>query len=105
MGEATPRLEGKAAEFARVLRTHLPELKDRYGVKTLGIFGSHVRGEEREDSDLDVLVEFNRSIGLFGFVRLELYLSVLLGVQVDLVTTRALKRRIGKRILQEVVEV
>ena len=51
------QLPPKAAEYARRLREMLPELRERYGVSYLGIFGSYVRGEERLDSDLDVLVE------------------------------------------------
>ncbi len=47
---------GKATEFASMLRLHLPEFQQRYGVASLGLFGSYVRGEERSDSDLDVLV-------------------------------------------------
>ena len=103
MDRAPLELQGKAGEFASVLREHLPDLRDRYGVESLGIFGSYMRGEQREDSDLDVLVEFNRSIGLFDFTALELHLSELLGVGVDLVMRSALRRRIGKRILEEVV--
>jgi predicted nucleotidyltransferase len=95
----------KVATFTRVLREHLPELGERYGVKSLGLFGSYVRGEQREDSDLDVLVEFEYAPNLVEFVNLEYYLSALLGVKVDLVMKRALKPRIGERILQEVMEV
>lgn len=58
MNETGAELKGKTAEIASVLRQHLPELEDRYGVSSLGIFGSYVRGEERDESDLDVLVEF-----------------------------------------------
>ena len=106
MNETIPELKGKAAEFARVLREHMPELRDRYGVESLGIFGSHVRGEAREDSDLDILIEINRRpFGLFKFVALEEYLSELLGIRVDLVMKRALRRRIGERILEEVIPV
>jgi uncharacterized protein len=98
-------LSGKAAEFATVLQEHLPELYERYGVISLGLFGSYVRGEPHEGSDLDVLVEFDeRPLGLLGFINLENYLSDLLGTKVDLVEKRALKPRIGQRILQEVVE-
>ena len=105
MSDIKPEKQEKAAEFLRILREHLPELGERYGVETLGIFGSYVRGEEQEGSDLDVLVEFNRSIGLFDFVALNEYLSDILGTKVDLVMRQALKRRIGKRILEEVVQV
>ena len=92
-------------EFTRVLRSHLAELKERYGVTSLGLFGSYVRGEAGEDGDLDVLVEFGRVPGLFEFVELRIVLSELLGVDVDLVMKRALKPRIGERILREVIQV
>ncbi len=85
------------------LRQHMPELEQRYHVKSLGVFGSWIRGEQRKGSDLDLLVEFDEPPGLFGFVELEEHLSSLLGVKVDLVTKNALKPRIGRRILEEVV--
>jgi hypothetical protein len=94
------------AEMAkRKLREVLPLLRERFKVKSLGVFGSYVRGEQHDGSDLDVLVEFDEVIGLLKFVELENYLSEVLGVKVDLVMKSALKPRIGKRILQEVVTV
>lgn len=91
--------------FLPILRRHLPALAKSYQVKSLGLFGSHVRDQQRVDSDLDILVEFYQPPGLFKFVRLENYLSDLLGVRVDLVMKDALKPAIGRRILQEVVPV
>ena len=105
MVESTEQVPSRAAEFFRTLREHLPELRKQYGVSYLGLFGSHLRGEETEDSDLDVLVEFDQSISLFEFVRLQHHLSDLIGVEVDLVMKTALKPYIGKRILREVVAV
>ena len=105
MSESEPRLQGKAAEYARILRKHLPELRRRYGVESLGVFGSYIRGDERENSDLDVLVGYIGVPDLFDFVSLKLDLCELLGVNVDLVMKRGLKPRIGERILAEVVEV
>ena len=61
--------------------------------------------EEKSGSDLNVLVEFSRTIGLLGFVGLRNDLSDLFGIKVDLVMKRALRRRIGRRILEEVVQV
>ena len=82
----------------------MPQLRERYGVQSLGIFGSYLRGEQRKRSDLDILVEFNNgSLTLFQFVELRNFLSDLLGVKVDLVEKRALKPAIGKHILEEVV--
>lgn len=68
MSKATPNLEGKAAELAEILRANLGELKHQYGVESLGILGSYLRGEEQESSDLDLLVEFDRGTDLFEFV-------------------------------------
>ena len=92
-------------EIKRILKKHEKELKEKYGVKEIGIFGSYLRGEAKEESDLDILVEFDpeAKISLLDFVELENYLSDLLGVKVDLVERSALKPRIGKQILGEVV--
>ncbi len=82
-----------------------PVLAERYGVKEIGIFGSYVRGEQKGNSDVDVLVDFTESISLLDFIHLENELSDLLGVKVDLVMKTALKPRIGRHILEEVVPV
>ena len=96
--------ELKDAEyFIKILRQHLPELRDKYSVIYLGIFGSYIRGEQTKDSDLDILVQFDKKPGLFKYIELEDYLSDLLGVKVDLVMKSALKPNIGRRILNEVV--
>lgn len=79
------------------------ELKKRFKVKTIGVFGSYVRSEQGVNSDVDVLVEFEEPVGLFEFMALENYLSDLLGVKVDLVSKKALKPHIGEHILEEVI--
>lgn len=90
------------SRFKRVLTQHLPELQSRYGVKSLGVFGSYVRGEAKKRSDLDVLVEFgDQPLSLIKFIELENYLGDLLGVHVDLVEREGLKPGIGQRILAE----
>jgi predicted nucleotidyltransferase len=85
------------------LLQHKAELQKKFKVKTIGVFGSYVRGEQKRGSDVDVLVEFEEPIGLFEFMDLEDYLSQLLGVKVDLVSKKALKPHIGERILEEVI--
>jgi len=92
-------------EIKKILKKHEKELKEKYGIEEVGIFGSYLRGEAKEKSDLDILVEFNPGarISLLDFVELENYLSDLFGVKVDLVEKSALKPRIGKQILSEVV--
>jgi predicted nucleotidyltransferase len=73
------------------LRQYLPELRDEYGVESFVLFGSYVRGEQRPDSDINILVTFDDPPGLIGFAELERTLSDLLGQSVDLVTENALK--------------
>jgi len=87
------------------LKRYKKELKKEFHVKEIGVFGSYVRGEDRRYSDIDILVEFypKAEMDLIKFVELEEYLSDLLGRKVDLVMKSALKPRIGKRILKEVV--
>jgi len=87
------------------LRQYMPELEQRYKVKTLGIFGSYIRGEQHKGSDLDLLVEFYDPPSLLKFIEMENYLSDLLGVKADLVMKDALKPAIGKRVLNEVVAI
>ena len=93
-----------AAYFTKILRQYLPELSKKYSISYLGIFGSYVRGEQKEDSDLDVLVEFSKTPDLFEFIGLKQDLSDMLGVKVDLVMKSSLKPTIGERILEEVMQ-
>ncbi|MGD0070177.1 MAG: nucleotidyltransferase family protein [Candidatus Bathyarchaeia archaeon] len=87
----------------RTLLQHKTELRKKFKVKSIGVFGSYVRREQKRHSDVDVLVEFEEPVGLFEFMDLEMYLSDLLGVKVDLVSKKALKPHIGERILKEVI--
>ncbi len=92
-------------QIQSLLLQHKSELKKKYHVKKIGVFGSYVRGEQKKSSDVDILVEFEESIGFFAFMEMEEYISTILGVKVDLVTKNALKPRIGKHILKEVVAI
>jgi uncharacterized protein len=87
------------------LAEHKPEIRDRFKVEEIGIFGSYVRKKQKKKSDLDVLVGFSETIDLFTFVELENYLSDILGVKVDLVMKDSLKPRLKDRILNEAVYV
>jgi len=89
----------------KVLRQLLPVLQMSFGVRSLGIFGSYIHGQQRRKSDIDILVDFDREPTLFGFIRLENRLSVELGLKVDLVMKDALKPAIGRHILREVIPV
>jgi predicted nucleotidyltransferase len=87
------------------IKNSKPDLREQYSVKTIGIFGSYIRGEQTKGSDLDILVEFEKPVSLFRFMDLEEHLEKMLGKKVDLVSKKALKPRIGKHILQEVINI
>ena len=90
-------------EIKKILKENQTVLRERFKVKEMGIFGSYVRGEQKKRSDLDILVEFDQPISLLEFVALERHLSEIIGEKVDLVMKSALKPRIGKHILEEVI--
>ena len=93
----------KIEEIKEKLSNHKTDVKQKFNVSELGIFGSYVRGEQKKGSDLDILVDFKEPVGLFKFMDLEEYLHDILGLKIDLVSKKALKPRIGKQILKEVV--
>lgn len=88
-------------EIKTTLRAMLPELKARWPVSYLGVFGSWVRHEQREASDLDLLVDFDQPVG-FELVAFKDEIERRLGLPVDLVMRGSLRRRIGRQILEEV---
>ncbi|MFQ5681474.1 MAG: nucleotidyltransferase family protein [Candidatus Omnitrophota bacterium] len=92
-------------KIKRVLKNHKKNFCARYGIKEVGLFGSFARGEQKKNSDIDILVEFkpHARISLLGFIELENRLSDLLRAKVDLVEKSALKPRIGRHILREVI--
>ena len=97
----SPAVDGKERVFAL-----LSENKDKitaFGVKRIGLFGSFVRGEQRQDSDVDVLVDFDPKQKTFhNFMHLAFFLEELFGRKVELVTRESLSPYIGPHILREV---
>lgn len=89
-------------DILKALREAKPLLVS-FGVAHVSLFGSYARDEAREDSDVDLLVEFSRPIGMFGFVRLQRELGERIGRKVELVTRAALKPQLRDRILAEAV--
>lgn len=87
-------------EIEEILDSVKDLLKEKYTVKSLAIFGSFARGEQKEESDIDILVEFNKPIGL-AFIELGDFLSEVLGVKVDLVTAEMVRKN---PLLKENVE-
>ncbi|MDP2936437.1 MAG: nucleotidyltransferase family protein [Dehalococcoidia bacterium] len=92
----------KAEDILAILAAHRAEIKD-FGVKSLALFGSAARGEAGPESDVDLLVEFDRLVGLFEFIEVKEYLEGLLGRPVDLVTPDALRPTMREGILSEAV--
>ncbi len=90
-------------EVIAELRRVQPDLRRRYPIRELGIFGSYARGEQTEGSDVDIVVDLGDGVGLFELAGLQQDLSDTLGVKVDLVMKEALRRSIGQRILSEAV--
>jgi uncharacterized protein len=84
------------------LRALQPDLRRRYPIQGMGVFGSYLRGEQREGSDLDLLVECGNGMTLLDLGGLQEELTQALGVKVDLTNSRTLKKRIGERIRSEV---
>ena len=93
------------AEIRRRLLGLSPALAEKYEVESLELFGSYVREEQSEGSDLDVLVTFRRAPGLLKYMELENLLAQTLGVKVDLVMKDVLKPGIREKILQEAVSI
>ena len=92
------------------MSTHIEEIRQKilpilqcYGVKRVGLFGSYARGEMREDSDIDILVEIEKDISLLDFVGLKLEIEEALGKRVDLVEYNTIKPLLRERILNEQV--
>ena len=94
----------KLSEVQRIIEQHTNGLT-AMGVATLKVFGSVARHEERPDSDVDMLVEFSRPTGLFGLIRLRLFLEARLGCPVDLGTPESLRPGIREAALAEAVRV
>ena len=92
-------------EISEILKANKAELREKYNVKDIGIFGSYVRGEQKKRSDVDLLVEFHQVPDLLTFLELEGYLEKLLHLNVDLVREKALRPELRDRILNEVVQV
>ena len=88
-----------------LLSQHRGEMAERFGVKNLAIFGSVVRGEASQASDVDVLVEFTGRATFDGFMDLKFYLEDLLHTQVDLVTNKALRESMRAEIQREMIRV
>lgn len=95
----------KLDEVRTTIRQHRNVLAEKYGVAVVGIFGSYVRGEQGQQSDIDLLTEILRPISLLEIVGAEIYLSETLGIKVDLVPKRSVREELRDNILKEAVDI
>jgi uncharacterized protein len=89
-------------EIKAILSRNQKKIKREYKVKKMGIFGSYVRGEEKEDSDLDILVEFEEPVSLLRLVNFENYLRDITGINVDVIPKNDVRPELRNIILNEV---
>jgi predicted nucleotidyltransferase len=94
----------KLEEIVNIINQHKAELEEKYKVKEIAIFGSYTRGDQDEDSDIDILVDFREPVG-FLFIHLADYLEEILGIKVDLLTPDAIKPNRQKYIMEDLVYV
>ena len=90
----------KLPDIFSTLQAHKALLIDEYNLSQIGIFGSYVHNHQTPSSDVDILIDVKKPMGLFKFVNLKNHLTDLLGVKVDLVMKSALKPALSKQILQ-----
>ncbi|MBM4306250.1 MAG: nucleotidyltransferase family protein [Deltaproteobacteria bacterium] len=92
-------------EIRTIIRQHREFLAEKYGVAVVGVFGSYVRGEQKGQSDIDLLVDILRPISLFELVGAEIYLSEVLSVKVDLIPKRDVREELREIILAEAIAI
>ncbi len=88
-------------EIITILKNELPYLRDIFGVKRIGLFGSSAKGIQREDSDVDLVIEFEKPIGL-KFIELSNYIEKVLGKNVDILTPAGIKSIRIKKIAEDI---
>ena len=91
-------------EIIKILTEHKEELKKKYKIKEIKIFGSYARGEQKETSDIDIIVDFEETPTLIELLRLEEEIERILGIKVDLLTEEGISPFI-KPYIKEVVTI
>jgi predicted nucleotidyltransferase len=92
-------------KIRQILAAHKEDLRDKYKVIEIGIFGSYVKGEQKKTSDVDVLVEFERPVSLLHIVSLENHLSDILGLKVDVVPKKNIRAELKDSIIKEAIPI
>jgi len=92
-------------EIKEVLRKNKDVIAKEFKAEIVGIFGSYARGEQKEESDVDIIVRFKEGATLFDLVGLADFIEERLGIKADVVSERAIRPELKERILKEVVAV
>lgn len=95
----------KLKEIRKILKENKEVIAKEFKAEIVGIFGSYVRGEQRDDSDLDVLVKFHKGATLFELVGLAIFLEEKLGIKVDVVPYDTVREEIKEQIFKEAISV
>ncbi len=91
------------SEIIKILRLHSINIKEKFKIREIGVFGSYVRGEQREESDIDILVEFEDGYKTFdNYMELKFFLEEILNSKIDLVIKTTIRDEIKQNILSEV---
>lgn len=90
-------------EIKKIIKEYMDVLRDKYAVKEIGLFGSYLKEEQKPTSDIDVLVDFDDGADLISLVGLAMFLEEKLGIKVDVVSKRALRKELKEQVLKEVV--
>ena len=90
-------------EVLNILSNSKEELEQKFGVKSIAVFGSTARNEARSDSDVDVLVEFKEPVGYFTLANVQFYLEDALGIDVDLATPGSLRSPVKERVYKDLI--
>jgi len=93
----------KIENLIKKIKEHQKELEKKFGIIEIKIFGSYVKNQQTPKSDLDIIVEFKETPGFIKFMKIEEYLSSLLGVKVDLLTREGISPYIRKYIEKEMI--
>lgn len=89
-------------EILKTLKELKPILERDYNITEIGLFGSYLRGEQNQNSDIDILVDHKSGLTFFKLIDLEKFLNKTFNIKVDIAFKKYLKKNIGKRILSEV---
>ena len=95
------KVDEKVYRSAQLFSFNMPYYMEKYKIKSIGIFGSYARGEQKETSDIDILIDYYEPISLLKLIELENYLSELIGIKVDVITKNSIQNPYLKKSIEE----